>query len=106
MALAARNLRHKRNFKNLTLENSPVVGAAPGVVVAGTTAAARGNLEEYSKLCEQLSDLEIGLELRLDLRAEDLKTLEELGAGNGGTVCKVLHVPTKTIMAKKVIIVL
>jgi hypothetical protein len=30
--------------------------------------------------------LEIGLEFRLDLRSEDLVTLKELGAGNGGTV--------------------
>lgn len=51
---------------------------------------------------DQLSTLEIGLEFKLDLRAEDLKVVNELGAGNGGTVSKVIHAPTKTIMAKKV----
>ncbi|KAG0165254.1 MAP kinase kinase (MEK) [Apophysomyces sp. BC1034] len=89
-------VRKKRNFKNLELGSSPVV------LVPLDSAIKSGKQEEYDKLYKDLSDLKIGLELRLDLRAEDLKTLEELGAGNGGTVCKVLHMPTKTIMAKKV----
>jgi hypothetical protein len=93
-------LRKKRNFKNLTLENSPVVVQAADGSPAPTKSGK--SLEEYSKFCERLSDLEIGLELRLDLRSEDFSELDELGRGNGGTVCKVLHVRTKTIMAKKV----
>ena len=47
--------------------------------------------------------LEIGVEFKLDLRNEDLVVLKELGAGNGGTVSKVMHSATKVIMAKKVI---
>lgn len=47
--------------------------------------------------------LEIGVEFKLDLRNEDLIVLKELGAGNGGTVSKVMHAATKVIMAKKVI---
>lgn len=92
-------LRRKRNFKNLSLQNSPIViqPASP----TGDSTADSGDVK-YKDLTGQLQDLEIGLELRLDLRAEDIETLEELGAGNGGTVCKVLHKPTKTIMAKKV----
>jgi len=46
--------------------------------------------------------LEIGVEFRLDLRAEDLVVLKELGAGNGGTVSKVQHAATKVVMARKV----
>lgn len=46
--------------------------------------------------------LEIGLEFKLDLRSEDLITLKELGAGNGGTVAKVMHATTKVVMARKV----
>lgn len=46
--------------------------------------------------------LEIGLEFKLDLRSEDLVVLKELGAGNGGTVSKVMHASTKVIMARKV----
>ncbi|KAK9491083.1 kinase-like domain-containing protein [Lipomyces doorenjongii] len=57
----------------------------------------------HNNLVQQLATLEVGVEFRLDLRTEDLKTLVELGAGNGGTVSKVVHLPTKTLMAKKVI---
>lgn len=46
--------------------------------------------------------LEIGVEFRLDLKAEDLIVLKELGSGNGGTVSKVQHAATKVIMARKV----
>ncbi|KAI9027118.1 kinase-like domain-containing protein [Phycomyces nitens] len=109
-------LRKKRNFKNLTLPNSPVVASPsssdpttePANITTKAVAPKRRsytkNLEvEYNKLHEQLSDLEIGLELRLDLRPEDFKSVDELGRGNGGTVCKVLHVRTNTVMARKII---
>lgn len=46
--------------------------------------------------------LEIGIEYKLDLRPEDLEILKELGCGNGGTVSKVKHLSTGTIMARKV----
>jgi len=39
---------------------------------------------------------------RLDLKSQDLKKLADLGQGNGGSVEKVEHLPTGTIMAKKV----
>jgi hypothetical protein len=94
-------LRRKRNFKNLSLQNSPIV-IQPVSPTGHSKADVNSGHVHYSDLNGQLQDLEIGLELRLDLRAEDIETLEELGAGNGGTVCKVLHIPTKTIMAKKV----
>ncbi|KAI9287109.1 kinase-like domain-containing protein [Umbelopsis sp. AD052] len=90
-------LRRKRNFKNLSLQNSPIIVHPPSPTEAGIKSVDA----EYNEVNGRLQDLEIGLELRLDLRAEDIETLEELGAGNGGTVCKVLHKPTKTIMAKK-----
>lgn len=75
-------LKKKRNFKGLALPNSPLKEVA----------------EE-----PKLPDLEIGTEFKLDLREEDLENLEELGAGNGGTVSRALHIPTKKIMAKKLI---
>lgn len=37
-----------------------------------------------------------------DLKNEDLKDIQELGQGNGGSVKKVEHIPTGMIMAKKV----
>lgn len=47
--------------------------------------------------------LEIGVEFQLDLKAEDLIVLRELGHGNGGTVSKVQHAATKVVMARKII---
>lgn len=118
-------LRKKRNFKNLTLQNSPVVVTSPPPSQPNTandlkdtnadtatstlsTKASSAYIDnkkgppDYTELCEQLSELEIGLEMRLDLRPEDFKSIDELGRGNGGTVSKVLHVRTNTVMAKKV----
>lgn len=51
---------------------------------------------------QELSTLEIGVEFKLDIRSDDLKYMQELGAGNSGSVSKVMHVATKTIMARKV----
>ncbi|KAK9462226.1 kinase-like domain-containing protein [Lipomyces oligophaga] len=60
-------------------------------------------LAYHDSLVKQLGTLEIGVEFQLDLRMEDFQTISEIGAGNGGTVSKVLHLPTKTVMAKKMI---
>lgn len=95
-------LRKKRNFKNLTLGNSPVVVSQPETVPDKRRSSVRRLEEEYDRLCEKIKDLEPGLELRLDLRPDDFENVDELGRGNGGTVCKVLHVRTNTVMAKKV----
>lgn len=51
---------------------------------------------------DQSAQLEIGIEYKLDLKPEDLEILKELGSGNGGTVSKVKHVLTGTVMARKV----
>ena len=37
-----------------------------------------------------------------ELKSDDLVFVDELGSGNGGTVCKVKHEPSDQIMAKKV----
>lgn len=94
----ARTLKRK-NVKGLALNAAPKPTSnptdgdsqAPGPV---------GNSE-----VNHTDTLEIGLEFRLDLRSEDLVTLKELGAGNGGTVSKVMHASTKVVMARKVCIV-
>lgn len=54
-------------------------------------------------LGRQTAQLEIGIEYKLDLKKEDLVVLKELGSGNGGTVSKVRHVATNTVMARKII---
>ncbi|KAG8924813.1 MAP kinase kinase (MEK) [Tulasnella sp. 418] len=60
----------------------------------------------HSKLTEQLATLDInGQHAKLDLRMDDLKPIGELGQGNSGTVTKVMHTPTRTIMAKKVVLI-
>ena len=61
------------------------------------------NTKATDSFCSRLDSLEIGIEFKLDLKQEDLKVMSELGHGNGGTVSKVMHLPTKTLMAKKVI---
>lgn len=42
-------------------------------------------------------------ELRLELDNEVLEVIDDLGAGNGGTVSKVLHKPSGITMAKKMV---
>lgn len=56
----------------------------------------------HAALSSTLAKLDKNAETRFDVRNEDLKDLQELGQGNGGSVKKVEHMPTKTIMAKKV----
>ncbi|KAJ8323528.1 hypothetical protein BDV3_001635 [Batrachochytrium dendrobatidis] len=56
-----------------------------------------------SVLAPQLADLSIPKNLQLDLKADDIQILQELGSGSGGTVSKVLHKPSNTIMARKII---
>ena len=51
---------------------------------------------------DNAAQLEIGIEFNLDLRPDDLEFIKDLGAGNGGTVSKVRHIPTNTAMARKV----
>ena len=56
----------------------------------------------HTALSHTIANLESNDQTRLVLRNEDLKELQELGQGNGGSVKKVEHVPTGKIMAKKV----
>jgi mitogen-activated protein kinase kinase len=56
----------------------------------------------HATLSNTLANLDMNAEIKFDLKDGDLKDLQELGQGNGGSVKKVEHVPTKTIMAKKV----
>jgi len=86
----------RKNVKGLALNAAPPkppptaenanLGPAPG---------AKGE--------DNTAQLEIGIEFNLDLRPEDLEIIKDLGAGNGGTVSKVKHIPTNTVMARKVL---
>ncbi|KAI1608647.1 mitogen-activated protein kinase [Exophiala viscosa] len=92
----ARTLKRK-NVKGLALSAPPPRAANPSEGDSQIPGAL-GNTES-----DRTDTLEIGLEFKLDLRSEDLVVLKELGAGNGGTVSKVMHASTKVIMARKII---
>lgn len=91
----ARTLKRK-NVKGLALNAPPPKQANPSEGDSQIPGAI-GNAD-----ANRADTLEIGLEFKLDLRSEDLVVLKELGAGNGGTVSKVMHATTKVIMARKV----
>ena len=78
------------------LSAAPKIAPAPSAGDAQIPGALGNNVA-------RADTLEIGVEFKLDFKTEDLIVLKELGAGNGGTVSKVMHAATKVIMAKKVI---
>jgi hypothetical protein len=82
-----------------------LLAVAPGPTSAPASANASTNMKRmtyHTTLSNTLANLDMNAEVKYDLRDEDLKDLNELGQGNGGSVKKVEHVPTHTIMAKKV----
>jgi mitogen-activated protein kinase kinase len=91
----ARTLKRK-NVKGLAL-NKP---APPRPTEPKENAPQQGG--DIDDLAGRTAQLEIGIEYKLDLKREDLEVLKELGSGNGGTVSKVRHIATGTIMARKV----
>jgi len=85
----------RKNVKGLALTAAPAKSPAPSSQDAQIPGALGNTVSDPGTL-------EIGVEFKLDLRNEDLIVLKELGAGNGGTVSKVMHAATKVVMAKKV----
>ncbi|KAI6123378.1 kinase-like domain-containing protein [Pisolithus croceorrhizus] len=81
----------------------PVTNGLPSAPGGGSASARRNNY--HTTLSNTLANLDMNAETRYDLRNEDLKDLMELGHGNGGSVKKVEHIPTKTIMAKKIVLI-
>jgi len=95
---APRTMKRK-NKMGLAIGGPP---AAPSTGMSLSNGGREIRVNKRDTLVHQLSNLEIGVEFKLDLRAEDLEVIHELGAGNGGTVSKVIHKATKTVMARKV----
>lgn len=91
---AGRTLKRK-NVKGLAL-----AAPAPKVIAPSDKDNQIGG--SGNNLMERSAQLEIGIEYKLDLKREDLEVLKELGYGNGGTVSKVKHIATGTVMARKV----
>lgn len=75
-----------------TPNSAPVTGTVPSSARPGY----------HNDLTQKLAKMDMHSETKLDLKNEDLKELQELGQGNGGSVKKVEHVPSGKIMAKKV----
>ncbi|CAD6594309.1 MAG: MAP kinase kinase (MEK) [Alectoria sarmentosa] len=86
----------RKNVRGLVLSAPQKIAPAPSAGDAQIPGALGNNVA-------RADTLEIGVEFKLDFKTEDLIVLKELGAGNGGTVSKVMHAATKVIMAKKVI---
>lgn len=91
---APRSMKRK-NVKGLAL--TPAAPKPPP-----TAETNRFDADPYGDDANKDGKLEIGIEYKLDLRPEDLEVLKELGSGNGGTVSKVRHLTTGTVMARKV----
>lgn len=87
----------RKNVKGLAL-GAPAMRAP---IPSSADAQVPGSLHKHND--SRGDTLEIGVEFRLDLRNEDLEVIKELGAGNGGTVSKVMHTATKVVMARKII---
>lgn len=88
-----------------TLKRKNVKGLALAAPAPRTVAPSESDLQipgGSSESTRQTAQLEIGIEYKLDLKREDLEVLRDLGHGNGGTVSKVRHMATGTIMARKV----
>ena len=90
---APRSMKRK-NVKGLAL--TPAAPKPPPTAETGWGGADVGRDDNRDE------QLEIGIEYKLDLRPEDLEFIKELGSGNGGTVSKVKHLTTGTVMARKV----
>ncbi|KAG6848774.1 hypothetical protein H0H93_014127 [Arthromyces matolae] len=82
-----------------------VVSNGPGSAPNTASAASVRRNTYHAALSNTLANLDMNAEIKFDLRNEDLKDLQELGQGNGGSVKKVEHTPTGTIMAKKIVLI-
>jgi hypothetical protein len=91
-SFAPRSMKRK-NVKGLAL--TPAAPKPPPTAETGRMGDSRDDANKDEQL-------EIGIEYKLDLKPEDLEIVKELGHGNGGTVSKVKHLTTGTVMARKV----
>ncbi|KAG6830581.1 hypothetical protein H0H92_016032 [Tricholoma furcatifolium] len=82
-----------------------LVSSGPGSAPNTASAASVRRNTYHATLSNTLANLDMNAEIKFDLRNEDLKDLQELGQGNGGSVKKIEHVPTGTIMAKKIVLI-
>lgn len=91
-------------FAPRTMKRKNVKGLAlnAGAPKPPPATESRPDQDFYNEGANKEGQLEIGIEYKLDLRHDDLEVIKELGSGNGGTVSKVRHKATDTVMARKV----
>ena len=97
-AIGSTRTLKRKNVKGLALAAPAPKPAAPSESDAQIPGGIGG------ENTRQTAQLEIGIEYRLNVKQGDLEVLKDLGHGNGGTVSKVRHKATDTIMARKVCI--
>ncbi|GAA5985445.1 hypothetical protein JCM10908_006976 [Rhodotorula pacifica] len=98
--VAGSSRSNRTSVISLSSDGTSPLPTTPSLSTSSSSASSRSY---HNQLNEQLATLELGVEFKIDLRNEDLQVLDELGCGNGGTVSRALHIPTKAIMAKKVV---
>lgn len=86
-----------RSMKRKNVKGLALTPATPRTPPTAESRGADGGRDDSKD-----EQLEIGIEYKLDLRPEDLEVLKDIGSGNGGTVSKVKHLGTGTVMARKV----
>ncbi|KAG0645896.1 Dual specificity kinase FUZ7 [Hyphodiscus hymeniophilus] len=97
------NIGSVRTLKRKNVKGLALAAPAPRAVAPSESDLQIPGGNTQSESTRQTAQLEIGIEYKLDLKREDLEVLKDLGHGNGGTVSKVRHMATGTIMARKVI---
>jgi mitogen-activated protein kinase kinase len=93
------------DFKTRTMKRKNVKGLALSQPAPKAAEPSAGDAQIPGALGNSgstMDTLEIGVEFQLDLKTDELVVIRELGAGNGGTVSKVMHPATRVIMARKV----
>ncbi|KAJ7017044.1 Pkinase-domain-containing protein [Mycena alexandri] len=124
------SIRKKRNFRDLQLpaaalgpnEGDPVPARlapsgprqrphplrehGPNGSLGPHSPPPSGSLHDQASLSSTIASLDPKPQYKeFDLQNDDFTNLQELGQGNGGSVMKVQHVPTGTIMAKKIVLI-
>lgn len=84
----------------LTVDDAPT--SAPATAGASPNVNAK-RMTYHTELSHTLANLDLAKVHHFEIKNnDDVRELNELGQGNGGSVKKVEHIPTGTLMAKKV----
>ncbi|KAF8180010.1 kinase-like domain-containing protein [Mycena galopus ATCC 62051] len=107
------SIRKKRNFRDLQLPAARVAPLGPRkrpppLQENGSGAHPPDSAYLQPSLSSTIASLSLDPKRHykeFDLKNDDFNVLQELGQGNGGSVMKVQHVPTGTVMAKKIVLI-